>query len=159
VVEREWGLILPYRLQTRQKKNHTLRDKEPIMFIAKLINRPNMGHQEVKFAHDTYVVHKWCEKWLTPAAKAKHREPMLCKIDSGPIRCELCGRRVGKELKKMVEKNSSAYRCKEFLDSSCAPAGKVKEISLTFYNFDRSDLREAGLKGYLLNNKLAEELL
>jgi len=128
------------------------------MILAKLVNRPNMGHQEIKFAHDTYVVHKWCEKWLTPAAKAKHREPMLCRVNSGPIRCELCGRRAGKELKKIVEKNSSAYRCKEYINNSDAMV-EDQEVSLTFYNFDRSDLRKAGLKGYLLNNKLAEELL
>lgn len=123
------------------------------MDVAELVNQPNMGHQEIEFEADTYIVHKWCEKWRSPEEKKGHRKPMLVRVNKGPIRCELCGRRAGRLSRKIVENNSKAYKCQEQLNCD------EKEVTLCFYNFRRPDLSKEGLNSWQINDRLLEELL
>ena len=123
------------------------------MDLAELVNQPNMGHQEIGFEADTYIVHKWCEKWRSISEKKQHREPMLVRVNTGPIRCELCGRRASRLVRKIVENNSKAYKCQEQINCD------EKEVTLRFYNFRRSDLSKEGLKSWQLNDRLLGELL
>jgi len=122
------------------------------MDLAGLVNEPNMGYHEAAFVHKSYITHRGCPKWQSPAEKQKHRDPMFTRVNEGPIRCELCGRRASRKLKKIVEKNSEVYRCQELINCD-------KEVTLSFYTFVRIDLHEEGLKGWSMNARLSEELL
>ncbi len=122
------------------------------MDVAELVNQPNMGYREVEFADDTYIVHKKCEKWRSPSQKGRSRQPMLTRVNTGPIRCELCGRRASRLLRRMVENNSDVYTCQESINCG-------GEVTLRFYTFRRSALCKEGLKGLQINNRLLEELL
>ena len=119
---------------------------------AEPVDRPNIRYQEIGFEFGNYIVHKWCEKWHTPSQKKQHRRPLLVRINTGPIHCELCGRRTSRLLKKMVENNSIVYRCRELINQD-------REVTLRFYTLRRPDLRREGLEGWQLNTRLSEELL
>ena len=122
------------------------------MNVADLVNQPNMGYQEIGFEDQTYIVHKQCESWRSNDQKSQHREPMLTRVNTGPIRCELCGRRASRLLKRMVENNSEVYKCQELINDD-------REVTLSFYTFHRSDLRKEGLEGQHIINRLLAELL
>ncbi len=117
------------------------------MDFAKLVDQPNIARHEIEFPYDSYIVHIGCEKWKTTSEKNKHRQPMLTRVNDGPIRCELCGRRASRELRQIVERNSEVYTCQD------------REVMLRFYTFSRPDLSKKGFGGWSLNTKLAEELL
>jgi len=120
------------------------------MDVAELVNEPNMGRHEATFVHQSYITHRYCQKWRSPVAKQKHREPMFTRVNEGPIRCELCGRRASRELKKIVEGNSEVYKCQELINCD-------KEVTLSFFTFSRQDLKDLGAWG--LSARLSEELL
>ncbi len=122
------------------------------MDLVELVDQPNMARHEIEFPYDGYILHKACEKWKTTSEKHKHRQPMLTRVNGGPIRCELCGRRASRELRQIVERNSEIYTCQE-------PINSDKEVTLRFYTFNRPDLSKKGFGGWSLNAKLAEELL
>jgi hypothetical protein len=122
------------------------------MDLAELVNQPNMARHEIEFPYDCYIVHKGCEKWRSATEKREHRQPMLTRVNNGPIRCELCGRRASRELRQIVEKNSEVYTCQELINCD-------KEVTLRFYTFSRPDLSKKGFGGWSLSTKLAEELL
>jgi hypothetical protein len=119
-----------------------------------LVNEPNIGHPEAKFLHREHMAHKWCWRWRSLGDKEKYREPLFVQINRrGPIRCELCGRRAGRILRKLILRNCETQTYDE------KHTGLEGIGTVTYYLYQRDDLDNKGLKGWALAKRLKEELL
>lgn len=122
------------------------------MELVSLVNAPNVNPHETNIESEKYVTHKGCQEWKTFKSREKHREPLLTRAENGPIHCELCGRRAGKVLRRILSQHCLAFAFKERL------ADSDRSYQLTYYRLLRKDLDKEGLRGYRLTHRLIEEL-
>lgn len=125
------------------------------MRMAFLVNQPNIAPHEADFSHERHVIHKGCQEWKRrqqmKGPEGAYREPLFARVDTGPIQCELCGRRASKTLRRLLDQNCVEGKYHEFLDD------REGEHQITFYQTARGDLKREGIKGrHLLQRMLGE---
>ncbi len=103
------------------------------MEVVDLVDRPNIGLLETTLcANGSYSRHNSCRVYWTMKRQKGLEIPLLVRVEAGPIRCALCGRRASQKLARIIRR--------DFRNHAYSSVVKGKKVNINIFTFLRDDI-------------------